>query len=274
MNRQQQDQVNAHFQAQSSYWNEIYSRNTAYGEIYRERQARALAWIDDLSLAPDSQVLEIGCGAGFLSVALAQRGLHMHAIDSVEAMVELTRQHAKEAGVSELLSVDIGDVYALVFEENSFDLVIALGVISWLAQPELAIREMARVIRPGGYVLLTDGNRAALHLLLDPSNNPWLAPLRKGIKKILIRIGLLHPSPKTTATVRAPRFIDKTLKSAGLIKIRSATLGFGTFTFLRRKILPERPGIALHHRLQRLADRRVPFLHSAGMTYIVLARKA
>jgi SAM-dependent methyltransferase len=264
--------VNAHFQAQSSYWKEIYARNTVYTEIYRARQAKALAWIDDLALAQGSRVLEVGCGAGFLSVALAQRGLCVHAIDSAEAMVELTRLHAEELGITELLTVDVGDVYALAFENDSFDLVIALGVLSWLALPELAIREMTRVIVPGGRVLLTNGNQARLNNLLDPWLNPALAPLRRGIKDILERVGLLHPAPKPAARDR--RFIDEALASARLIKTRGMTLGFGPFTILQRKVLPERLGIALHRQLQHLADRNVPFFRSTGMTYLVLARKS
>jgi len=272
--RRQQEEVNAHFQAQSSYWKEIYARNTVYAEIYRTRQAMVLAWIDDLALAPSSRVLEVGCGAGFLSVALAQRGLRVQAIDSAEAMVELARQHAVESGATQLLSVDIGDVYALAFEESSFDLVVAIGVIPWLARPELAIREMARVTRPGSQVLLADSNQEGLNLLLDPWKNPALAPLRRGVKGILERVGLLHQSPKPMmAAVHDRRFIDEALTSAELVKTRSMTLGFGPFTFLHRKILPEPLGIALHQRLQRLADRNVPLFRSTGIAYLVLARK-
>jgi 2-polyprenyl-3-methyl-5-hydroxy-6-metoxy-1,4-benzoquinol methylase len=270
--RQQQEKVKAHFQAQSSYWKEIYARDTVYSEIYRARQAKALAWIDNLALAQGSRVLEVGCGAGFLSVALAQRGLRVHAIDSAEAMVELTRQHAEEFRITELLTVDVGDVYALAFADDSFDLVIALGVMSWLALPELAIREIARVTVPDGRVLLTSGNRARLNNLLDPWLNPALAPLRRGIKDMLERVGLRRPSPKPA--VRDRHFIDEALTSAGLIKSRGMTLGFGPFTFLHRKALPECLGIPLHRQLQHLADRNVPFFRSTGMSYLVLASKS
>ena len=65
-------------------------------------------------------MLEVGCGAGFMSVALAERGFRVQAIDSVDAMVEQARQHAMESGTAELLSLGVGDVYALAFEDESF----------------------------------------------------------------------------------------------------------------------------------------------------------
>src|SRR5258708_27071618 len=110
-----QQQVNAYFQSQSSYWEDIYSSSGVQGEVYRERQAAALAWIDSLALVPGSKVLEIGCGAGFLSVALAQRGLRVQAIDPAEAMVELARRHAVESGTAALLSVAGGGFSPLTF---------------------------------------------------------------------------------------------------------------------------------------------------------------
>jgi 2-polyprenyl-3-methyl-5-hydroxy-6-metoxy-1,4-benzoquinol methylase len=272
--RRKQEEIQAYFQAQSSYWKDIYASSGPQAEIYRLRQAIVLAWIDDLVLAPGSRVLEVGCGAGFLSVELAKRGFRVHAIDAAETMVELTRRQAEESGVTELLSVGIGDVCDLAFEDGSFDLVTALGVIPWLERPVLAIREMARVTVPGGHVLLTDGNQMALNLLLDPWKNPALALFRRRLKEMLERIGFLHQSPKPTMAIfHDRRFIDGALASAELRKIKWMTLGFGTFTFLHRKVLPERLGIELHHWLQSLANRNVPLFRSTGLSYLVLATK-
>ncbi len=273
--RQQQEEVNAYFHARSSYWKDIYRGNSLSAEIYRQRQAAALAWVDELALPPDSRVLEIGCGAGFLSVALAQRGLRVHAIDAAEAMVELTREHAQEVGVIGQVSVDIGDVYKLAFAHGSFDLVIALGVIPWLAHPELAICEMARVTRSEGYILVTADNKERLDNLLDPILNPVIVPIRRWIGGKLKQIGLHHQSSKSTeATYHTPHFINRTLASAGLMKIKGMTIGFGPFTFLRRKVFSDSRGIALHQRLQSLADCNVPFLRSTGAHYLILTRKS
>jgi len=272
--RLEQERVNAYFRSQSLYWKEVYSSGVVEGEIYRERQEAALKWIESLALKPESRVLEIGCGAGFLAVVLAQRGLHVQAIDSTEAMVELARRHAVEAGVSRLLTVDLGDVCALTFVDASFDLVVALGVIPWLKRPEVALEEMARVTKPGGHIILTADNRARLIYLFDPMSNPALGPIRLLMKDVRAWLRPRVPSSgPLEATHHSLRFIDEALASAGLAKICGKTLGFGPFTFLCRRVLPEALGLALHHRLQRFADRNVPVLRTKGLHYLVLARK-
>jgi len=272
-----QEKVNIHFQSQSSFWKDIYAGSSLESEIYRDRHAAVLAWIDGLTLAPGSQVLEIGCGAGFMAVALAQRGFRVQAIDAVEAMVELSRRHAVESGTTDFLSVDLGDVYSLAFENGSFDLVIALGVITWLGRPELAIQEMARVTGPGGQVIFTAANSLGLCRLLDPRKNPMYIALKPGVKEILERIGLRHRSPDATTqaavTPHTRRFIDDVLANAQLVKTRSQALGFGPFSFGGRDLFSEAISKALHHRLQRLADRNVPIFRSTGMSFLVLARK-
>lgn len=276
--RQQQEKVNAYFQSQSWFWKDIYASGGVFAEIHRNRHAAALNWIGSLALAPGSPVLEIGCGAGFMSIALAQHGFRVYAIDSVEAMVEQTRRHAAESEVTDLLSVDIGDVYALAFEDESFDLVIALGVVPWLEQPELAIQEMARVTKPGGHVILTADNRARLNILLDPLLNPALAPLKRRVKNVLEQVGLRRRLRDEAEAIfhnfQDCSFIDSALARAELIKARGITLGFGPFSLFRHKVLPEPLATVLHHWLQCLADRGVPGFRSTGAHYIVLVRKS
>jgi ubiquinone/menaquinone biosynthesis C-methylase UbiE len=276
--RQQQEQVNAYFQSQSSFWREIYSQGGVQAEIYRARQERALSWIDSLGLAPRSRVLEIGCGAGFMAVALAQRGFRVHAIDSAEAMIELARRHAEEAEVTDRLSASTGDVYALAFEDVSFDLVVAIGVIAWLARPELALQEMARVTKPGGHVILTSPNPAELHSLLDPWKNPLVKALKLRLKQVLERTGLRRRKPggppRASVIFHKRHFIDEALANTGLVKNKGVTIGFGPFSLRRQKIFPDALGVVLHRGLQCLADRGVPVLRSTGMSYLVLTRKA
>lgn len=261
----EQEKVNAHFASISSYWREVYTSHSLDAEIFQDRHTAILNWIDDLALEPGSRVLEIGCGAGFMSVALAQRGYHTHAIDSVKNMVEMARQHALESGTSSRLTVDVGDVYSLAFQDESFDLVIAVGVIPWLEQAELAMQEMTRVTKPGGYVILTAANRLGLVSLLDPLVNPLLSQVKHYLKKALGR-------KQASIRFHSSHYIDKALAGFQLQKIRGMTRGF-PFTFFRRPFLSERLRISLHFGLQRLADRGLPGFRSAGIGYFVLARK-
>lgn len=270
---QEQENVNIYFRSPSrvSKWKHIYASAGLRGEIYRARQATVLDWIDSLALEPGSRMLEVGCGAGFLSIALAQRGFRIQAIDSVAAMVELACQHAADAQISNQLSLSLGDVNSLAFEDSAFDLVVGLGVIPWLERPELAMHEIARVTRPGGYVILTTENWAGLISFLDPVHNPMLKPLKQGLNKVIKLVGLHSRVPIVTS--QSCRDVDETLASIKLDKVRGKTLGFGPFTLFNRPVIPQVIGKWLHFRLQLLADRNVPGLRSTGKHYLVLARK-
>ena len=80
--------VTAFFEGDADFWGDVYGHEDAFGATIQRRHARAQAWIADLQLPASSSVLEVGCGAGFLSVALAQRGL---AVTAVEQRVVLER---------------------------------------------------------------------------------------------------------------------------------------------------------------------------------------
>lgn len=266
---QKQEFVNAYFRSQSTEWQEIYTRRDVQAETIRDRHAAVLDWIDTLALEPGSKVLEIGCGAGFMAIALAQRGFRVYAIDSVESMVEQAHLNARESGVTDQLSLDIGDVYTLAFEDESFDLVLAIGVIPWLERADLAIQQIARVTKHGGYIVITYANRVGLVSLLDPWTNPALVPLKRRLKEMFAHLGRRRKSP--TMIFHSKRFIDRNLADVRLVKIKSMTRGF--CCSFRHKVLPEPFGTEIHLRLQRFADRNLPGFRSIGMASFVLARK-
>lgn len=275
--QQQQEQVNTYFQSQAFFWKDIYVGGGVQSQVYRERQARVLAWVDSLALPAGSPVLEIGCGAGFLAIALAQRGLHVQAIDTTQAMLDLTHQHVHEAGVAEQVSLTLGDACTLSFQPASFDLVLALGVIPWLAQPELAIQEMARVTKPGGHVILTANNWIGLESFLDPWRNPIVRILRRNVRDLLTQVRhhhrLLRNTSSATWSFHTRHFIGAALAHVGLARMKSTTIGFGPFSFRWHYFFPESIGLMLHHWLQHLADLGIPLLRSSGGHYLVLARK-
>jgi 2-polyprenyl-3-methyl-5-hydroxy-6-metoxy-1,4-benzoquinol methylase len=261
--------IDTHFNAQAHFWKNLYEEHSLYGAIHRERRAIALRWVADLALPPAARILEVGCGAGLFAVDLARRGYVVEAVDSSPAMVDLARGYAAAAGVTERLTVRIADAHALPGETRSYTLVIALGVVPFLHSPTAALRDMARVVTPGGYVLLTSDNRWRLNHVLDPWLTPVLAPARQIARRLSGRLGGGLPVQQYSYTS-----LERLMSSAGLIMIRCMTLGFGPFSLCRRPLFPETVAIGVHRRLQSLADRGTPVLRATGAQHILLARPA
>jgi D-aspartate ligase len=269
-----QEIVNAHFDAASRYWEEIYADSSVYGLTHQERRLRALDWVGGLTLPGDARVLEVGCGAGLAAVALAARGFEVDATDPVPSMLERARERAEAGGVSGKLRVHPMDVHALDFEDETFDLALALGVVPWLHSPLDGLRELVRVLKPQGYLVVSADNRIRLTHLLDPRTNPWLASSRQAAKEAFSRLGVPHPSRGSTppSNVHSPSEFDFLLDAAGFETVSSQTLGFGPFTFWNHELLPGH-AVGFHRRLQRYADKGIPLLRSGGTQYLVLARK-
>ncbi len=218
-------------------------------------------------------MLEVGCGAGLTSAALAERGMQVTAIDSAPTMIELTDRLAQDRDLADRIHASVAYAHDLPFPDGSYSVVLALGVLPWLHAPDRAMAEMARVVRPGGYVLTSMDNVLRLHYLLDPRLNPALGPLRRAVGSGLRSIGVLHSPSPTPVRLDSSRRVDAVMDRLGLEKVRSTTIGFGPFTFLTRPVLSEPAGRRLHRRLQRASDRRVPLVRSMGGQYLVLARR-
>src|SRR5262249_36593088 len=176
------------------------------------RHSMALRWVQDLDLRPNARILEVGCGAGLLTVALALNGYIVDAVDSTDAMLQMTRQTATRHGVEDLVRIQSADVHALPFHQHTFDLVIALGVIPWSHSEHLALREMQRVLKPGGHFLVTADNNARLDRLLDPLSSPLAAPLRLAAKHFLRLCGLWSPASGFQAKRHYPAEIERAMR--------------------------------------------------------------
>src|SRR5437879_3097741 len=94
-----QRHVDSWFRGHSDDWREIYHKGDVFSVVHQYRMRLALDWSARLELAPGSRVLEVGCGAGLTSVALAQRGLLVSATDMLPSMLRVAHQHALDARV-------------------------------------------------------------------------------------------------------------------------------------------------------------------------------
>jgi SAM-dependent methyltransferase len=268
--------VAAYFVSTAPRWEQFYAhpdKRVVYSTIYRSRLERALALVDRLGLPAWSRCLDIGCGPGIGTVALAQRGFAVDAVDLIQAQLDRTRRRAVEAGADERIATSIGDDNRLDFPDGTFDLALVIGVMEWQVDPNKSLREISRVLKPGGHALLSVDNRRALRNWLDPFAYRPVAALRRWAGKILRRSGLRRDSGASPRDHSySIRDFDQLVANAGLEKLQGATIGFGPFPFLDLE-LPPSLGLPVHRAFQRLADRGVPLLRSGGLVYLTAAKK-
>jgi SAM-dependent methyltransferase len=140
---------------------------------------------DVAAVAPTgARVLEVGCGPGHLSLRLAsQHGLEVTGLDLDPAMIARARANAERTrnGGERRPSFLVGDVAALAFPNQSFDLAVSTLSMHHWANPTAGLAEISRVLRPGGRALIWDLRPGALPFHAhapDPVGHTHGAPLR------------------------------------------------------------------------------------------------
>jgi ubiquinone/menaquinone biosynthesis C-methylase UbiE len=121
--------------------------------------AQRAAWTERLQTWTGSEpldVLDVGCGTGFLALQCATLGHRVVGMDATAEMLRQARSKADAAG----LHVDLrrGDAEAVPFEDARFDLVVERHVVWTLPEPNRALVDWHRVLRPGGRLILIEGN--------------------------------------------------------------------------------------------------------------------
>ena len=103
------------------------------------------------------RILDVGCGDAALVVALSQRGARMTGVDVDPNMLAAGRARAAASGVAPDLMQ--GEIRALPFADSSFDIVVAVTVLCFVDDAAQAVREMTRVLRPGGRLVIGELGR-------------------------------------------------------------------------------------------------------------------
>ena len=140
----------------------------------RRNKAIAKRFIDMLRETgfEKARILDAGCGAGDVLIELARAcpEAKMVGIDLSEPLLDVARAAAQSAGVAERVSFETGNVQAMPFEDDSFDVVVSLNMLHYVEDPVAMLNEIERVLAPHGV------------LGLGALKRSWLAPLMPAMK--------------------------------------------------------------------------------------------
>lgn len=100
------------------------------------------------------KILDVGCGGGHYMEYFIKMGGKTTGIDSSPKMIALANKYLKKKGY-EKFSLYKADSRKIPFSNGSFDLIIAIGTLEYLSNPEMAIAEINRVLKPGGYAVFS-----------------------------------------------------------------------------------------------------------------------
>lgn len=119
----------------------------------------------------NTQYLDIGCGAGMAAAMAARRGAQVSGLDAAHAMIRIARIRTPKGDFRN------GDIEALPFDDNTFDVVTAINALQYAGNPGLALKEAVRVTRPGGkIVIVTWGSADTMEATrLNASLKPLMA---------------------------------------------------------------------------------------------------
>jgi len=165
-------------------------RKTMFDERIRD-QAIAAA-----RLAPGQAAVDVGAGTGFLSEGLLAQGVRVAAVDESEAMVaQMRRKFAGRTG----FEAHKGDGLRLPFADGSFDAALANMYLHHVGSPAVAIREMARVLRPGGRLVITDLDQHDHEELRAEHHDRWMGFTRPDVAAWMAEAGLASVAVQGTS---------------------------------------------------------------------------
>ena len=119
-----------------------------------------LEWIEQCAGSLDGrQVVDVGCGGGILSEAMARRGAQVLGVDLAERSLKVAQLHAMEAGLQNVQYREVAAEALAAEMPGRFDVVTCMEMIEHVPDPGAIVEACAKLVRPGGWVFLSTLNR-------------------------------------------------------------------------------------------------------------------
>ena len=259
-------------QSNIDYWESIYVRQDFSGVSLRKRMAQALSWLDNSNLPKNSKILDVGCGAGVMAKEVANRGYEIFGMDYSYNMIKKAEAICKVSTKSGITFFQ-GDIEFLPFKDSVFDMVICLGVITYLKSEQKALQEMSRTLKPNGTIILSILNKLSLAKCLDMS-----VLVRRRIQRMA---GNRIVSWKKRREIKRDYSFVKSyfipslrnaLRTAGFKELDCTAIQYGPLTFFGRKIFPEEVNMNITNFLEKFSN--IPLIRSLGNMCLFRLTKA
>ncbi len=168
-----------YFDEVAKNWDKM--RESFFSESVREK-AFSIAGVEKGKLAVD-----MGAGTGFITEGLVQRGVKVIAVDQSSEMLE---EMKRKFGNSDQVEFLLGQAENIPIKDEAVDYVFANMFLHHVEVPLVAIKEMARILKPGGKLVITDLDKHEFEFLKIEQFDLWMGFDRDDVKKWLKEAGL------------------------------------------------------------------------------------
>jgi 2-polyprenyl-6-hydroxyphenyl methylase/3-demethylubiquinone-9 3-methyltransferase len=190
------------------------------------------------------RVLDVGCGGGLLSEAMARKGAHVTGLDLAEDLLQVAQLHALESGIEVDYRHESAEQHALA-APGRYDVVTCMEMLEHVPDPAAVIESMARLVKPDGHVFVSTLNRTPKAFALAVVGAEYV-------------LRLLPPGTHTYEKFIRPSELEAWARPGGLVLHDIAGLDYDPFARTTRLTSDASVNYLVHLRREVTPARRQP----------------
>jgi len=250
------------------YWHGLYEGDAFLTRHMADRKRIVLDLVERYAGGQPRTILDLGCGTGVLTLELLRRGHAVAALDCTREMLDRLRGGVAEAGFRTFRGAVEAYAQDTAFPTGYFDGIICIGVFQYQLSDDDLLREISRLLKPGGFCVFTLPNLLRLNYCLDPLYHlRFAARLVRAAGRRLMKSRRAGQPRRWVSGESAheaypynKKYVFWQLNAGiarhGLQVCEAVGFGYGPLTLLGRPILPETASIKFSGALDRLTGRR------------------